>query len=38
MPEVLHTYWVRILNNNGKTGVVLDAPLSFILTLETITF
>ncbi len=22
MPEVLHTYGVRILNNNGKTGVV----------------
>jgi hypothetical protein len=27
MPEVLHTYGVGILNNNGKAGVVLDAPL-----------
>jgi hypothetical protein len=27
MPEVLHTSGVRILNNNGKTGVVLGAPL-----------
>jgi hypothetical protein len=28
MPEVLHTYGVCILNNNGKTGVVLDALFS----------
>jgi hypothetical protein len=27
MPEVPYTYGVRILNNNGKTGVVLGAPL-----------
>jgi hypothetical protein len=27
MPEVLHTYGVHILNNNGKTWVVLEAPL-----------
>jgi hypothetical protein len=27
MPEVPYTYGVHILNNNGKTGVVLGAPL-----------
>jgi len=25
--QVLHTYGVRIFNIDGKTGVVLDAPL-----------